>query len=84
MAQGSVFPLSLITTVTLVPPVLVPGVPNQSTICIVTQDATPGKWSAGQQFATYNSSGLAQVAEGRDRAGSFDEFLHGEPAPADP
>ena len=63
MAQGSVFPLSLITTVTLVPPVLVPGVPNQSTICIVTQDATPGKWSAGQQFATYNSSGLAQVAE---------------------
>lgn len=58
---GSVFPLSLITTVTLVPPALVPGVPNQSTICIVTQDATPGGWAAGQQFATYNSSGLAQI-----------------------
>lgn len=60
---GSVFPLSLITTVTLVPPALVPGVPNQSTICIVTQDPTPGGWAAGQQFATYNSSGLAQIAD---------------------
>lgn len=62
MAQGSVFPLSLITQVTLIPPALVPGVPNQSTICIATQDATPGSWAGGQQFATYNSSGLAQVA----------------------
>ena len=60
--SGSVFPLSLITQVTLIPPALVPGVPNQSTICIVTQDAVPGTWAAGQQFATYNSSGLAQVA----------------------
>jgi hypothetical protein len=59
---GSVFPFSLIGKVTLTPPTLVPGVPNQSTVCIVTQDATPSGWSAGQQFATYNSSGLAQVA----------------------
>ncbi len=58
---GTVFPLSLITTVTLVPPALVPGVPNQSTICIVTQDAKPGSWGADQEYATYNSSGLAQV-----------------------
>ncbi|MDD5301507.1 MAG: DUF3383 family protein [Elusimicrobia bacterium] len=59
---GSVFPLSLITQVTLVPPALVPGVPNQSTVCIVTQDATPAGWAAGQEYATYNSSGLAQIA----------------------
>ena len=59
---GSVFPLSLITTVTLVPPALVPGVPNQSTICIVTRDPIPGGWAGGQQFATYNSTGLAQIA----------------------
>ena len=59
--SGSVFPLSLITEVTLVSPALVPGVPNQSTICIVTQDATPGGWAAGQQCATYNSAGLAPI-----------------------
>jgi hypothetical protein len=59
--SGSVFPLSLITQVTLVPPALVPGVPNQSTICIVTQDAKPGGWVSTQQFALYDSSGLAQI-----------------------
>lgn len=58
---GTIFPLSLITQVTLVPPAVVPGVPNQSTICIVTQDAIPAGWQPGQQFATYNSTGLAQI-----------------------
>jgi hypothetical protein len=59
---GSVFPLSLITQVTLVPPALLPGVPNQSTICIVTQDAKPGGWVSTQQFALYDSAGLAAIA----------------------
>ncbi len=60
--SGTIFPLSLITQVTLNAPALVPGVPNQSTICIVTQDATPAGWASGQQYETYNSSGLAQIA----------------------
>jgi hypothetical protein len=45
--MASIFPLSLITQVTLVPPAVVPGVPNQSTICIVTNDPAPSDWQPG-------------------------------------
>ena len=62
MSSGTVFPLSTIVTVTLTTPQLTPGVPNQSTICIVSRDATPSDWQPGQQYAVYNSAGLSSVA----------------------
>lgn len=58
---GSIFPLSLISTVSLTPPAQQVGVPNEATICIVTQDAVPADWAAGQQFETYFAGDLTQV-----------------------